>query len=212
MSIRDIEPISGDLVVGYGGTEEIIVKDRNDITKIVEAPCIDACLDLYDKNIRTVNSGANKYNIGNHGFIGINYDSLDDVNKKIVSELIQRGVLKPFTLSNNPENRGGRDFNISVPIFDSDSIDDVSQRFLRITNFFKPQDILYGRLDYEQGLKIVDGYVGEQVEMSESERFQFAIDCGCVFDENLDCFWEEQELARKHNEYINFISQLNPKK
>jgi hypothetical protein len=209
-SIKDIEPIEGSQAIGYGGTTGIIVKDRSDIEKIVEGPCLEACLDLYDKNIRTIDSGANKNDIGRNGFIGINYDSLDDENKKVVAKLVQKGLIPPFTLSDNPKQRGGRDFNIIVQVFDTDDVIDISNKFLQVTNFFQTQDVLYGQISYEQGLKIVDYYAGEKIDMSESDRFQFAIDIGYVYDENLKCFWENAELARKHNIYVNNTSQPKP--
>ena len=90
--IAEIEPIDSQEVLG-ASTEYVIVKSRDDLRKIVEEPCIAACLYLYDKNIFTINSSANKQNIGNNGTIGIHYDSLSEENKEVVKQLAKDGIV-----------------------------------------------------------------------------------------------------------------------
>src|ERR1035437_10524830 len=58
---------------------------RESLSKLVEAPLLEACEDLYDKNIRTAMSSANKKDIeyGGHAYIDIDFDSLSEENKAI---------------------------------------------------------------------------------------------------------------------------------
>lgn len=56
---------------GYN-SEGAIVKNREELRKIIEEPCLPACLTLYDKNIQTVSSSANKREIGGQAYININ--------------------------------------------------------------------------------------------------------------------------------------------
>lgn len=86
--------------------EWAIVKDREDLRRIIEEPCLDACLTLYDKNIQTVSSSANEGNRGGEAYICINYDSLEEDNKQILKRLIEEGIVEPLNLSNNKGVRG----------------------------------------------------------------------------------------------------------
>jgi len=104
-TIADVEPINSVDVLNYGGTEEVIVATRDDLRKIVEEPCLAACLYLYDRNIRTVNSSANRQNIGNNGWIGIDYDSLSESNRKILEQLMSEGIIDAKVLGDGTGRR-----------------------------------------------------------------------------------------------------------
>lgn len=204
--INEISSInSGDF--GYS-TEGAIVKNREDLRKIIEEPCLPACLALYDKNIQTVNSSANKREIGNQAYIGINYDSLDENNKQILNQLIESGVIEPLNLSTNPNQRGGRDFYIKVPISEEDTVGKVSDRFIQIVSKFQQQDVLYGKRDKEPLLEHVIDMYEEALHPDENGIVQFqevanllATAYGYVYDDELDIFWETQDLYNKHKRY-----------
>ncbi|MCI9177126.1 MAG: hypothetical protein HFJ28_00695 [Clostridia bacterium] len=196
---------SGDF--GYC-TEYVIVKNREDLRKIIEEPCLLACLALYDKNIQTVNSSANKREIGGQAYIGINYDSLDENNKKILDKLILDGVIEPLNLSDNPNKRGGRDVMIKVPIFENDTVGKVSDRFMQIVSNFQQQDVLYGMYDEASLLESVVNIYGELLHPDENGNVDFeevlniiTIAYGYVYDEELHTFWATQDLCDKHRKY-----------
>ena len=60
----------------------------NDIPKVVDAPLVDACSLLYNRNIQTIASSCNEYDRKHSlGHILINYDTLDINNQEIADEL-----------------------------------------------------------------------------------------------------------------------------
>lgn len=189
-------------------TEEAIVKHREDLRKIIEEPCLPACLTLYDKNIQTVNSSANKREIGGQAYIGINYDSLDENNKKVLDKLIEDGMIEKLNLSDNPKQRGGRDIMVKVPVFEDDTVGRVSDRFMRIVSAFQQQDVLYGKHDEEQLFQHVFEVYGELLHPDENGNVEFeevkdiiVTAYGYVYDKELHIFWETQDLYDKHKRF-----------
>lgn len=81
-TISDIEPISK-------GPQ--VPSSRSDVKKLVEYPLLDCCLILWDKNILTVQSSANKDDVnslyGRLAYIDIDYTSLSEKNKRIAEVL-----------------------------------------------------------------------------------------------------------------------------
>ena len=71
---------------------------RESLSKLVEAPLLEACEDLYDKNIRTAMSSANKKDIeyGGHAYIDIDFDSLSEENKTIAMKLGELFSMRGF--------------------------------------------------------------------------------------------------------------------
>jgi len=191
------------------GTEWVIVKNREDLRKIIEEPCLPACLSLYDKNIQTINSSANRREIGGFAYIGINYDSLDDVNKGILEELIVGGIMERPRLSNNKDDRGGRDVIVKVPVLEGDTVGIVSDRFLKIIDAFQEQDVLYGRHDAETVLQSILERYSELlhpdedgcIEFEEVSQIVAVVYPSYYYDAELDVFWETQDLYQKHKRF-----------
>src|SRR3989344_7193843 len=70
-----------------------IPKTREKLASLVESPVRTACLEFYDKNIRTVMSSANKKDLTvGYGYISIDYDHLSEPNKKVAEEI---AVIEP---------------------------------------------------------------------------------------------------------------------
>lgn len=213
--ISQIDSInSGDF--GYA-TEGAMVKNREDLRKIIEEPCLPACLKLYDLNIQTVNSSANRREIGDNAYIGINYDSLDENNKKILNKLIDNGIIEPLSLSDNPNQRGGRDFSIKVPIHEDDTVGIVSDRFMQIVSCFEQQDVLYGRLDEDKELESAVNMYGELLQPDEDGNvaFEDVVDIitsayGYAYDEELHIFWETKDLMDKHRKFQELQKSKEP--
>lgn len=195
---------------GYS-TENVIVKNREDLRKIIEEPCLPSCLVLYDKNIRTVNSSANKREIGGQAYIGIDYDSLDENNKRILEDLIARGIIEQQELSDNPQKRGGRDITIKVPVTEEDTVGTVSDKFMAIIRQFEVQDVLYGRRSVESVLNEINQHYQDfchpnengEVEFEEIKDIITSVYTDMVYDEETDMFWETKDLLDKHKQFIN---------
>ena len=78
--LRDIEPIS------FAPGER--VSSREELEELVEPPLLRACQMLFDKNVHTTVSSANKNNLINGRVsFAVDYGSLSDDNKKIVDRL-----------------------------------------------------------------------------------------------------------------------------
>ena len=61
---------------------------RGDLRKIIEAPFLAACEELYDKNITTLGSSANKKDIETgSAYIILNFDLLSTRNKEVTKGL-----------------------------------------------------------------------------------------------------------------------------
>ena len=125
------------------GTRDTIVKSRDTLDLIIDPPCLEACKYLYDCNILTINSTANKKNIENgKGAIDINYHSLDDYNRKVVDSLVSEGLIhlrEDFDKESRDEV-----FSIEIPINENTTVEDFSNQMLTIAKYFQPQEIRYG--------------------------------------------------------------------
>ena len=119
MKLIEVEPICESYV-------EIL--NRDDLTKIVESPLLEACQYLYDKHIRTLMTSANRFNVvglnklsqnvekfysyGEHfAWLWIDYGSLSPENKKLVQSWYAQDKEKDSskrlflcTISNHPES------------------------------------------------------------------------------------------------------------
>ena len=78
--ISEVEPIAE----GRGRH----VRTREELKNLVEIPLLATCEELYDKNIRTLSTSANKNDIGyEYNGISIDFDSLSEQNKEIGKQL-----------------------------------------------------------------------------------------------------------------------------
>ena len=135
--LRDIEKI-----FLAGNTQ---VQGKEDLAKIVEEPCLALCEDLYDKNILTYWSSANK-ETPDHAFVLIRYESLDERNKVIADRLIQEGKIKEdkrFESWNSFDGQYGKALYIGIDTHLDMPIDEISQQLCCIAQDFKMQDIKY---------------------------------------------------------------------
>ncbi|MCX4365010.1 MAG: hypothetical protein OSJ70_04480 [Bacilli bacterium] len=144
---------------GRGGTQDTYVKNRETLDIIVDAPCLEACQYLFDCNILTLASSANKNDITSDlayskGFITIDYSSLDESNKEIFNKLVESGLI---ILGEDFEKR--RKFNLEVSITEDTTVEEFSNKMLSLAYNFQPQQILYGCYT----LEAFQNYVAEKL-------------------------------------------------
>lgn len=135
--LRDVEKIF------LAGNTQIECKE--DLAKIVEEPCLAICEDLYDKNILTYWSSANK-DAPNHAFVLIRYESLDERNKAIADKLINEGKIKEdkrFESWNSFDGQYGKALYLGIDTHPDMSVDEISQSLCSIAQEFEMQDIKY---------------------------------------------------------------------
>ena len=81
LGISDETPLSAIEPITKGG---LVPESREDLANLVEAPLLEACLVLFDKNIKTISSSANKGDIvAGKAYVIIDYGSLNERNKDI---------------------------------------------------------------------------------------------------------------------------------
>ena len=134
--LRDVERIF------LAGNTQITAKA--DLAKIVEEPCLAVCEDLYDKNILTYWSSANKH-APDRAYVLIRYESLDDNNKKIADNLLAKGILQDnFQMeSGNSAEEDGKALYLGIATNPDMPVAQISNRLRQIAAFFAPQDIKY---------------------------------------------------------------------
>lgn len=120
------------------------VNTKSDLAKFVEAPCLPVCEELYDKNILTCWSSANKHN-PKEAFVAIRYEFLDETNKKIAKKLATDGIIKQCYLEsfNSSQNQYGLELKLSVPTNLDMPIDEISAKLKKLSAHFVYQDIKY---------------------------------------------------------------------
>jgi hypothetical protein len=121
IKIADIEPITE--------SRNTEIKNREDLVGLVEGPLLSACQELYDKNIRTTSTSANKNNIQS-GFVGldIEFDTLSDRNREIGKTL---GEVSFFD--------GMNILHIDIPITASSTFGEVQAKAEEIARKFERQ-------------------------------------------------------------------------
>lgn len=194
--------------------------ERGSFAKYVELPCLDACLYLYDMNIKIYSAGCNKVNCDNAHII-LFYNLLSPENKQIADNLVSNNIASKS--ESNYENF----ITISIPSKSSDDVKIISNKLLTIVKYFHYQDLQYGYTTKEEFMKkyFESGkefkYINNELvpinkdrltkdELEEkkisilyefNELFEDLVDEGCVDLEN-DLVWENAELLQKHIEYI----------
>ena len=206
-------------------TEGCIPKNRDAIYMYADEACVEACQRLYDLNIETVNSGANLVGVTHvndnaKAFIGINYNSLDEKNKIIADNMIKNGIASPPPADNGGRYHGQSIITISVPINRESLVGEISDKLLELANMFEQQDVLYGRMTYEE---IVNTYLEKQEDglykdhLSETiikeeeipelinDYMKYGIDNFPRFTEDGVTYFVTEDLLNKHQAYVKSL-------
>lgn len=86
-------------------------------------------------------------------------------------------------------------FLIKLKITENSTVGMIQDKFMQIVSRFQEQDVLYGRITRDKIEALVEQY-GNKFTIEElAESF------GYVYDEELDIYWENQELYNKHKQY-----------
>jgi len=160
------------------GKKEAFIVTREALPDLIEKPCLPACVNLYDKNIRTVASNGNvQYAMGpahlERGlFIHIEYGSLSDENKQIAQDLQKQGLIeistddtyggidKKVIIKNMPKLKPGMRPAFDIPAF--------AKQSLYIAEMFQNQDVYYGRYTPAEMIgQILDAEGIEEKETAE---------------------------------------------
>lgn len=113
---------------------------KSDLKDIIDEPCLRACEELFDKNIRTIDSGCSQ-ECPNYAYIVIAYDSLDWKNKMLAQKMIadKKAKFEDVTKDNyirTPE----RTLEIGFQTSPDDLVFDVSKKLCSMIAKFKKQE------------------------------------------------------------------------
>ena len=193
--VKDIEPIE---------TEGTIIT-RETLHDFVEEPCLDACRYLYDLNIQTTMSSANKKDVGRYGYIHIALDSLSVENQQIILRMLeQENNEERIRLCKEHGSVPTRIISIQTPINEDTTVGEVKKDFMQILSTLKMQDVLYGRYSHEEIIQYIKGCYGQDIEIDE--ELIKAMGYWYCSDENV--YFESEELLNKHLRYKNIESNL----
>jgi len=242
MLIKDLDnsrqscDVSSDFFI-VQGTASAIVKSKEILALIVDEPCLKACEYLYDCNVLTTGSSANGTNFNKHGEITIKYSSLNDKNKEIYKRLVSLGVAKVVekydietkSFTYNVEETDA--FHLIVPMDETTTDDDFSNKMETIARQFQPQDILYGNYTsmqmFDLMMELIEkkrvtplGQLIEDYMVKEVEKGNISIDeegywdlnqtvtifnnisCEYYYDSEEDKYWIDESLYHKHIDFV----------
>ena len=195
---------------------------REELKKIVEIPCLEATLALYDKNIRTTSTDANKNSIGSNGHIRIEIESLSEENRKILKELYPDEYEQSIA-------DGAGVFNFMVPIYQESTVEEISKSFMELLPDFVMQDVLYGYeplkefaaglidkggVDFEDEIPYEQQIKETKEWLKDDGIFEQLIDAGILtgveyIDTETETYWYTKELYEKHIKYLEQQKRKN---
>ena len=196
MKIKEVPKIEGN----ESGTEGLTVT-RDKLHTIIEIPCLEACLELYDKNIRTISSNGNlKFDDNTDGiaYIMVDYNSLSEENKEIAIDLSNKGIIS--SIDEFPGRDIGPYFNIKVPMNSESEVSYISSNLLKVASLFMEQDVLYGFSTEKDAHDDMLNTYG--LDLNEHDLIDTEISLGKIYDETEKRFWDNAELLDKHRNFL----------
>ncbi len=178
--LKKVEPI--------GESERIILR-KEELEGIIEKPLLAACQELYDKNIQTVSTSANRENIkAGLVYIDIDYESLSLENREIAERL---GKLQ--------ERNGHKRVKIEIPVDEQTSIAEIKQRSKKIAEEFKKQPMTWAPTYAIKDLKEIFGIDPDEHDFDDPQEWE---EQGYFYDEENKVFYLSQEHYKKATEKI----------
>lgn len=160
--IKDVNPLdySG---IGYQ------IQNKEMLKKIIDEPCLRACEELFDKKIRTLDSGCSKL-APDCAYVVIAYDSLDWKNKMLADRLVADGNAQLIKATNEnvfrvPESM----LRIEIPTTINDFVGDVSNKLCAKISGFKKQAEMIER-DMDAFRKRIYSFNEKMIQMQSAKK------------------------------------------
>lgn len=166
------------------------ITTREEVVKYVELPLLQACLDLWDKNIRTLSTSANARDIVvGIANITLDYNSLSDANKEIAQGLGE--IIEWYdTLA----------VSINYPIASQTLLSELSQRAIESAALFKKQKArwvpTYTLEELKQLAKI-------KPDNTAADNPDYWAEYGLYFDEGSGRYFKSKEHFEKSLEVVD---------
>lgn len=179
-----------------------------------------ACIELFEKNIKICGQSkdeildSNSNFIVNEFYIEIDANYLDIENLYYIKFLEENGLATTLELGTQTV------VFLKVQYDPNDTVEDLSNKFLAITERFNYQDILYGRVDLKQlicnSLSVTqykevlinryfktDNIIENMIIYAKEQLGMESI----VYDESENIFWENSEYLMCHKKYLETMKK-----
>jgi hypothetical protein len=189
-SVLDIEPIEES--VGF------VIKSESDIEKIVEMPLVEACKELYRKNIETISSSANKKDIENSTiYIEINKETLSSRNKEILKEIKKD---KKFDYLKILDSKSEKTLKIEILLEKTGfSIKEVREKIKDFTKKLERQEPRWIKEKHVYKKEDLERIYGCESGSTEKEEWEKE---GYYYDQESNLFFESEDHYKKWKEYL----------
>ncbi|MGE0267265.1 MAG: HEAT repeat domain-containing protein [Candidatus Omnitrophota bacterium] len=175
--ISAVEPV--------GESSAIDIHKREDLDKLIDPPLLEAIRVLYDKNILTEATSANRRDVKKgEAYIHIPYADLSDANKLIALKLgrwITDGV------------KAEKVFSINIPIHEQTTVGELSAKAVALAEQFKQQPLTWA---VTRTLNQLRADVFHNPELSIAD----AVAEGWYYDSSNEIFYLSEEHFRKVQE------------
>lgn len=183
MTISEVQPIE---INGY-----VAMPTKEQLKSLVEVPILNACGILWDKNIITGMSSANKKDVGGCAYIDLPVRYLSAENLEIVQTLPN---IMRYNVSGREEV-----IKITYPVNETTTIEEVADYYDAIANGFSNQDILCGVYPIVKARKIYKEYAGVDAPTNESDE-EIARSLGMIVQDGL--FFQDAVALQRHQNYL----------
>lgn len=166
-----------------------IIFNRTELKDFVEPPLLKACEDLYDKNIRTLETSANKKNLASkYAYINIDVTSMSPENTLIAQGIAQKEE------GDILEYDGKQVLVVKIPIKDETTTSEIEEQSVKLASMFKKQPLTWSSALTIAQLKKV---YGRDESKTEYNNPQIWIDEGFYYDKESDRFYLSEEHFKK---------------
>ena len=175
--LKDIDPIEQ--------SSSSVVRSREDLKNLVELPLLNACEILWDNNIRTIASSANKKDLldGNARIV-IDFNSLSKENKKIAMN-----IGDPYDYADT------RALNIDIPVHEGTQVENIENAARIIVSGFKSQPMIWAE-------KYSLDDIREQLLLKEMTIEEAKQATGLYYDDESGYFYRSEEQFKKSSDQV----------
>lgn len=196
LSVSNIEPIEE--------SNDFLLREEEDVERIVEMPLIEVCKELYRKNIKTVSSSANRKDIESFGekepsaYIEIEKESLSEENLEILKKMKddpEFDYLRVEGLKDEKEKTLMIHILLNKVGF---SVKDIMKGARSFVNKMKAQEPLW--IIRSHIYKIED--LEKKYGYSEKTDPDIWTEEGYYYDKESDSFFESEDHFKKYKKYL----------
>lgn len=169
-------------------TRNTMVRKRECLESLVEAPLLEACQKLYDKNIQTLATSANKKDIeAGEIYIAIDFGNLSLENQEIAKQYADVVDWDEF-----------KAVKITISVNEQTSMLEIKQKVEKIANAFKEQPMTWAPKYTLENLKEYYGIASNDSDYDDPKVWE---EEGYYYDKKDRVFYISEEHYKKTKKY-----------